>query len=68
MRARYATDPPLVQVSFRLPQSLLDRIDEHARRLSTAGSGLRYTRTDALKLLVGKGLTDAGLPEKYRAR
>ena len=64
MRARYGHEPPLVPVAFRLPGHLLARLDEYAKRLSRDGSGLRYTRTDALKLLLGKGLTEAGLPEK----
>ena len=67
MRARNPNEPPLVPVCFRLPPHLLKRLDRYVVMLSQGGSGLRYTRTDALKLLVGEALTQKGLPEKTRS-
>jgi hypothetical protein len=64
MRARNPNEPPLVPVCFRLPPHLLKRLDKYVEILSRSGAGLRYTRTDALKLLVGEALTQKGLPER----
>jgi hypothetical protein len=45
-----------IQVAFRLPENLLERIDAYARRLSEAAPGLTITRADAARMLMTKAL------------
>jgi hypothetical protein len=43
-----------VQVAFRLPETLLNRLDRHAERLAVANPGLTFTRVDALRTLLAR--------------
>jgi hypothetical protein len=45
--------------AFRLDENMLARIDRHARRLGRRHRRVRFTRTDALRDLVGLGLAQA---------
>lgn len=46
------------QVAFRLPESLLKRLDRHAERLSQEHPGLTFTRVDALRTLLTRALDE----------
>ena len=45
-----------VQVAIRVPEELLERIDDFAQRLSEATPGLMITRADAVRMLMAKAL------------
>jgi hypothetical protein len=45
-----------VQLAFRLPGSLLARVDAYAKRLNAATPGLDVTRTDAVRALLTQAL------------
>jgi hypothetical protein len=45
-----------VQVAIRVPEDLLERIDEYAQRISEATPGLTLTRADAVRMLMTKAL------------
>ena len=64
---------PSVQVAFRLPTSLVKRIDAYAARLGTETPGIEYTRADAARALLSRALeiveaqtTPAGKPRAGR--
>jgi hypothetical protein len=50
---------PTTQVAFRLPDRLLARIDRHAKRLAKEQRGVQFTRTDAIRDLLGRALDEA---------
>jgi hypothetical protein len=54
------------QVALRLPKKLLERLDEHAKRMSAAMPGLTFTRVDAVKSLLTKALDEAEAEAKRR--
>jgi hypothetical protein len=45
-----------VQVAIRVPEDLLERIDDYAQRLSEGTPGLTITRADAARMLMTKAL------------
>ena len=47
-----------MQLAFRLPESMVDRIDEHARRLTAANPGLEFVRIDAVRSLLARALDE----------
>lgn len=47
-----------IQLAFRLPESMVDRIDDHAKRLTVANPGLEFVRVDAVRSLLGRALDD----------
>ena len=47
------------QLAFRLPKSLLARVDAYAKRLNAATPGLDVTRTDAVRTLLTQALDRA---------
>lgn len=49
---------PTTQVAFRLPDRLLARIDRHAKRLAKGQRGVQFTRTDAIRDLLGRALDE----------
>jgi hypothetical protein len=49
------SEPNLVMAGFRLPASLIKRIDRHAKRIS-AETGLNVTRADAVRALLHSAL------------
>lgn len=59
-----------IQVAFRLPKSMIDRIDVHAKRLTAANPGLEFVRVDAVRSLLGRALdeVEAEADGKRRAR
>jgi hypothetical protein len=54
-----------VQLAFRLPASLVARVDVYAKRLNAATPGLDVTRTDAVRSLLTQAL-DALKVERTR--
>ena len=55
LKGKTQTKEELVATAFRLPRSLVERIDAHAERLSQKLRGMVVHRGDAVKVL----LTDA---------
>ena len=46
------------QAAFRLPLSLLDRLDRYAERVSREQKGLSVTRADVVRLLLIRALDE----------
>lgn len=44
------------QVPVRLPDDILKRLDKHVERMQVAEPGLKFTRADAVRTLVVRGL------------
>lgn len=47
---------PTKQVAFRLPESLVERLDAYAEELSRAQPGIAFTRADAVRVLLTRAL------------
>lgn len=47
------------QVAFRLEEELLARLDRYAERLAAENPGMRFTRADALRVLLTRALDEA---------
>jgi hypothetical protein len=58
---RVAEDPTS-QFAFRLPASLIARLDAYARTMAEENRGLRVSRTDAVRIALTKGLDALGVP------
>jgi len=43
-------------VSFRFADEILDRVDKHIERMEKNEPGLKFTRADAIRTLVVRGL------------
>lgn len=56
------------QLAFRLPDELVERIDEHVKRLGRDNPGLDFTRTDAVRSLLVRALDDVEGSDKGRKR
>jgi hypothetical protein len=48
-----------VQVAFRFPEALVERLDAHAKRLEAEQPGLTFTRADVVRVLLTRGLDEA---------
>lgn len=48
-----------VQTAIRLPTSLIDGVDEYAERLRRRTPGIKITRSDAVRMLLLRGLEEA---------
>lgn len=55
-------------VSLRLPNGILDRVDQLASRLQSETPLLEVTRTDALRYLIQVGLVGAEKRDGRRSR
>ncbi len=44
------------QVAFRLPTSLVKRLDDYAGRMAKEQPGMTFTRTDVVRVLLVRGL------------
>jgi len=53
---------PTKQVAFRLPVSLIARVDVYVEILSQENPGVALTRADAVRLLLNRGLDQLGVP------
>lgn len=49
------SEPNVVQTAFRLPVSLIKRVDRHAKRISEL-TGMNVTRADAVRALLHSAL------------
>lgn len=47
---------PTQQVAFRLPDSLIARLDQHVERMSKEHPGLDFSRADAVRSLLTRAL------------
>jgi hypothetical protein len=47
---------PTTQVAFRLPDSLLTRLDRHVERMGKEHPGLDFSRADAMRSLLTRAL------------
>lgn len=59
-------DDKTVQVAFRLPKGLLERLDRHADRLAKQHPGLEFTRVDAVRTLLTRALDEIETTENKR--
>ena len=62
---------PTTQVAFRLPDSLIARLDRHVERMSQENPGLDFTRADAVRSLLTRALDQiegASAPTKRGGR
>jgi hypothetical protein len=65
------SNEPTKQVAFRLPESLVKRIDGFAATLSRAQPGIEFTRADAVRLLLTRALdadAESGAPKPKTRR
>ena len=51
-------DDKVITASFRVPGSLLVKLDDYATEMMRKTPGLNLTRSDALRVLVNKALED----------
>jgi hypothetical protein len=49
---------PTTQVAFRLPNSLIARLDRHVERMSKEHPGLDFSRADAVRSLLTRALDE----------
>jgi hypothetical protein len=47
---------PTIQCAFRLPASLVERLDRHAELMSKSQPGMTFTRADVVRVLLVKAL------------
>lgn len=59
---------PTIQCAFRLPASLVERLDAHAVHMSEKNPGVTFTRADAVRLLLTSALGPAPGPNAPRRR
>jgi hypothetical protein len=57
-----------VQVAFRLPRSIVSRLEEHAARLTRSNPGLQFTRVDAVRVLLTSALAEVEATDKTRRK
>jgi hypothetical protein len=62
-----ASKDTAVQVFTRLPKDIIDRLDAHVERMQRAEPGIEFSRADAAKTLIVRGL-DAVEATESRAR
>jgi hypothetical protein len=62
---------PTTQVAFRLPDSLIERLDRHVERMTKENPGLDFSRADAVRSLLTRALDQiegASAPTKRGGR
>ena len=55
---RAMLDEEQIQTAFRLPVSLLKRVEAYGRALEERNPGVRVSRTDAVRSLLDRALSD----------
>lgn len=64
-RSTMSKDTDTQQVSFRLPTSLLRRLDRHTKRMKAASGGhVEVSRTDAVRSILGAALDEIERAER----
>jgi hypothetical protein len=53
---------PTTQVAFRLPDSLIARLDRHVERMTKEHPGLDFSRADAVRSLLTRALDEIETP------
>jgi metal-responsive CopG/Arc/MetJ family transcriptional regulator len=56
------------QMGLRLPQELIDRLDQYVDKLREELPGVEFTRSDAIRTLIEQGLQKAGIPSKEKVK
>ena len=56
------------QVAFRLSETLIERIDRHAERMTKAQPGMEFSRADAARVLLTRSLDEIEAEEKPTRR
>jgi metal-responsive CopG/Arc/MetJ family transcriptional regulator len=56
------------QMGLRLPQELIDRLDQYVDKLGEELPGVEFTRSDAIRTLIEQGLQKAGIPSKEKVK
>jgi hypothetical protein len=57
------------QVAFRLPKSLIAKLDDYAAQLAKEQPGMSFTRTDVVRVLLTRALDAAPTkPQRSRSR
>jgi hypothetical protein len=59
---------PTTQVAFRLPDSLLARLDRHVERMTNEHPGLDFNRADAVRSLLTRALDEIEGADKRRGK
>jgi len=59
---------PTQQVAFRLPDSLVARLDRHVERMTKEHPGLDFSRADAVRSLLTRALDEIEGTDKHRGR
>lgn len=54
-------DEPTQTLAFRLPESLVARIDAYIEKVNAAMPGLGFSRAQAVRVLLEKGLLGEGI-------
>lgn len=49
------------QLGIRVPESLIRRLDLYAQKMSEQMPGLKFTRADAVRVLLERGLAETGV-------
>jgi hypothetical protein len=62
--AREETD----QVAFRLPRSLVKKLDARVEQMQKANRGMEVTRTDVVRIILTQALEGAPAVEESRRR
>jgi hypothetical protein len=57
-----------VQVAFRLPKSIVTRLEEHAARMARSNPGLTFSRVDAVRVLLTSALAEVEVADKSRRK
>jgi len=55
-------------VAFRLPNSLVKRLDEYVKRLDAGQPGMTHSRTDAVRVLLMRGLDEMDEPAGKKSK
>jgi hypothetical protein len=63
-----ASKDSAVQVFTRLPKEIIERLDAHVERMQRAEPGLEFSRADAVKTLVVRGLDAVEATESQARR
>lgn len=56
-----------IQVAFRLPVSLVEKVDAYAAGMNVEHPGMSATRADAARVLITRGLIAVGLLDAPKA-
>lgn len=64
----YVADEPTQTLAFRLPDSLVERIDAYIGTVNSSMPGLGFSRAQAVRVLLEKSLNAEGIPPSSKAK